>query len=542
MTELILSKIIAFYQEMDITGIKTTDREIEIKTLDQNKNGFHKLLHAVEQSPVSIILTDYEGKIEYVNPKFLKLTGYPLAEVIGKNPRFLKSGEMSPDEYTNLWETIRSGNEWRGEFHNKKKNGELYWELASISPIKNSDGTISNFIAIKEDITERKRIEKALQKSHEKLEERVAARTQELSRINELLENEIDERKLVEKNLQEAMAEVEQLKNRFMVENIYLKEEINIDRNFENIISESEALQQIIRKIQKVAITDSSILIVGETGTGKELFAHAIHNISSRKEQPLVVVNCAVLPANLIESELFGHERGAFTGAVSRKIGRFELANNGTIFLDEIGDLPVELQAKLLRVLEAGEFERLGNPKSIKVNVRVIAATNHNLENAVQTGNFREDLFYRLNVFPVSIPPLRDRKEDISPLVKHFTEQFSAKLGKNIHIIPQKVMNSLAAYFWPGNVRELRNIIERAVILSPGSKLQLDDTFELSGKKEFHNNGISKLEDVMKSHIVQILKAKNWIIEGISGAAVTLDINPGTLRSRMKKLGIRRPG
>ena len=373
------------------------------------------------------------------------------------------------------------------------------------------------------------------------MEERVAARTQELSRINELLKKEIDERKLVEKNLQEALAEVEQLKNRFLAENIYLKEEINIDRNFENIISESEALQQIIMKIQKVATTDSSILIMGETGTGKELFAHAIHNISRRKEQPLVTVNCAVLPANLIESELFGHERGAFTGAVSRKIGRFELANNGTIFLDEIGDLPVELQAKLLRVLEVGEFERLGNPKCLKVNVRLIAATNHNLENAVQTGNFREDLFYRLNVFPVSIPPLRERKEDIPLLVKHFAEQFSAKLGKNIHIIPHKVMNSLSAYFWPGNVRELRNIIERAVILSPGSKLQLDDTFELSIKKEFHNNGLSKLEDVMKSNILRILTAKNWIIEVTNGAAAILSINPGTLRSRMKKLGIKRP-
>ena len=275
--------------------------------------------------------------------------------------------------------------------------------------------------------------------------------------------------------LRKALREVEQLKNQLQAENVYLQEEIKHQHNFEEIICQNKSFKKVLSKVEQVAVTDATVLILGETGTGKELIARAVHNLSNRRDRPLVKVNCAALPANLIESELFGHEKGAFTGALSQRIGRFELGDGGTVFLDEIGDLPLELQAKLLRVLQEGEFERLGNAQSIKVDVRVIAATNRNLENAMEGGTFREDLYYRLNVFPINIAPLRDRIEDVPLLVKHFINKFSVKLGKNIEVIAQDVMEALQGYSWPGNVRELENIIERAMIISSGKKLEFGD-------------------------------------------------------------------
>ena len=264
---------------------------------------------------------------------------------------------------------------------------------------------------------------------------------------------------------------MEQEQARLKAENKYLQEEIKLNYNFEEIVSKSNLFQKVLQQIEKVASTDATVLILGESGTGKELLARAVHNISNRSKRPLVKVNCATLPSNLIESELFGHEKGAFTGAMDRKIGRFELADGGTIFLDELGELPIELQAKLLRVLQEGEFERLGNSKTLKVNVRVIAATNRNLQLAIEKKEFREDLFYRLNVFPITCPPLRDRKEDIPLLVKHFLQKFEGKMGKKITRVPTEVMDALCAYNWPGNIRELENLIERAMILSPGNEL-----------------------------------------------------------------------
>jgi transcriptional regulator with GAF, ATPase, and Fis domain len=278
---------------------------------------------------------------------------------------------------------------------------------------------------------------------------------------------------------------------------------------------------------------------LGESGTGKELLARAVHNISNRCKKPLVKVNCAALPVNLIESELFGHERGAFTGALERKIGRFELANGGTIFLDEIGELPIDLQSKLLRVLQEGEFERLGNPVTIKVNVRVIAATNRNLEQAMEKKEFREDLYYRLNVFPINCPPLRERKEDIPLLVKHFCQKYESKIGKKILHIPLKVMSALTEYNWPGNIRELENIIERALILSRGNTLEYGDWLP----KEKKTNGKlskQKLQDVEREHIIETLKQTGWKVSGEKGAAKILGLNATTLEARMKKLGIRR--
>jgi len=351
--------------------------------------------------------------------------------------------------------------------------------------------------------------------------------------------SDITERKHAEEDLRKALAEVEQLKNRREAENVYLQEEIKVDHNFEEIITQSNILKRVLRSIEQVAATDTTVLILGETGTGKELLARAVHNLSNRRDQPLVKVNCAALPANLIESELFGHEKGAFTGALSCKIGRFELADGGTIFLDEIGDLPLELQAKLLRVLQEGEFERLGNPKSLKVDVRVIAATNRDLEQAIENGDFRQDLYYRLNVFPIESPPLRHRKEDIPVLVKHFMEKFNAKTGKKVEAVPHSVMETLQAYDWLGNVRELENIILRAIIISPGKRLQLGDW--LSQKTtESGSTEVPTLEDLEKQHILQVLELTNGRVRGKNGAAEILNLKPTTLESRMLKLGIKR--
>ncbi len=351
---------------------------------------------------------------------------------------------------------------------------------------------------------------------------------------------DMTERIQAENALSQALSEVEHLKNRLEEENIYLRQEIRSSYNFGNIISRSELFQQVLGQIEQVAGTDATVLIVGETGTGKELVARAVHSRSGRKERPLVKVNCAALPSNLIESELFGHEKGAFTGAIARKIGRFELAHRGTIFLDEIGELPMELQVKLLRVLQEGEFDRLGNPNTIHVDVRVIAATNRDLEKAVEDGSFREDLYYRLNVFPIRVPPLRERQEDVPLLVEHFVQTFSKKAGKPIEKIPRKVMDILQDYHWPGNVRELENIIERAVILSQGTRLELGNWFS---RKEgtLHQEKLATLEDVERDHITKVLKATKWKVSGKHGAADILGMNPQTLFSRMKKLKIQRP-
>lgn len=337
---------------------------------------------------------------------------------------------------------------------------------------------------------------------------------------------------------------MEQEQARLKAQNQYLQDEIKLNYNFEEIISRNKNFQKVLQQIEQVASTDATVLILGESGTGKELIARAVHNISNRSKKPLVKVNCATLPANLIESELFGHEKGAFTGALDKKIGRFELADNGTVFLDEIGELPVELQAKLLRVLQEGEFERLGNPKTIKVNVRVIAATNRNLQQAIEKKEFREDLYYRLNVFPIICPPLRERKEDIPLLVNHFCQKHEGKIGKKITDIQPKVMDALMNYNWPGNIRELENIIERAMILSRNETLEYGEWVpaEKNLPEKTSTASSIKLEDVEKEHIVEVLKKTNWKVSGEKGAAKILGLNPTTLEARMKKMGIKREG
>lgn len=348
------------------------------------------------------------------------------------------------------------------------------------------------------------------------------------------------DKKCAERALQSALVEVRQLKDRLQQENNYLKDEIRSTTGPDEIIGESDIQKQLMQKISQVAGTDATVLILGETGTGKELLARAIHARSRRCDEPLVKVNCAALPAGLIESELFGHEKGAFTGAVCRKAGRFEIADGGTIFLDEIGDLPLELQAKLLRVLQEGEIERVGSSKTMSVNVRVIAATNRNLGKSMSEGSFREDLYYRLNVFPVYSPPLRDRKEDIKVLAYHFLNKYCVKVGKRIHEISPDTLTRLQAYSWPGNVRELENIIERAIILTDGESLQFEDGFDFGFMPEGHNSQ-KTIRQVEEEMIENALEDSSWKIEGQNGAATRLGMAPSTLRERIKKYGIKQP-
>ena len=333
---------------------------------------------------------------------------------------------------------------------------------------------------------------------------------------------------------------MEQEKARLEAQAVYLQEEIKGTHNFEELIGSSSSLKKVLKNIERVAPTDSTVLITGETGTGKELIARAIHNLSPRKNKPLVKVNCAAIPAGLIESELFGHEKGAFTGALTKKMGRFEVADKGTIFLDEIGELPLDLQSKLLRVLQEGEFERVGGTQTFKVNVRVIAATNRNLEQLSKTGQYRPDLYYRLNVFPIHLPALRERDGDIPLLAQYFVRKFATNLGKKIDRIPERMIAALQRYQWPGNIRELEHVIERAVILSEGSELEPIDWLSQSDNK----TGMARtmtLEEMERQHITDILEQTNWRVSGDKGAAKILGLNPTTLEARMKKLGISRP-
>ncbi|MBW2370753.1 MAG: sigma 54-interacting transcriptional regulator, partial [Deltaproteobacteria bacterium] len=363
---------------------------------------------------------------------------------------------------------------------------------------------------------------------------------QRLKLVGEIFANTLLRQKF-EESLSKAFSEIKQLKDKIEAERDYLRDEINLEYNYENIVGDSQILKYALFKVEQVAPTDATVLILGETGTGKELIARAIHGASSRKDRPFIKLNCATLPENLIESELFGHEKGAFTGAEIRREGRFELANRGTLFLDEIGEIPQKLQAKLLRVLQDGEFERLGSSRTITVDVRIIAATNRDLEKEVQDGQFREDLWYRLNVYPITVPPLRQRKEDIPLLVRYFVDKLSRKNGKKITSISKPAMEYYKNYNWPGNIRELENVIERAIINSQHHVLRIserqpvDCIGEASGKRR---ESLAKME---RDYIVETLEDTNWKITGENGAAAILDLNPSTLRGRMRKLGIERP-
>jgi formate hydrogenlyase transcriptional activator len=337
-----------------------------------------------------------------------------------------------------------------------------------------------------------------------------------------------------------AFQEIAQLKDKLAKEKLYLEEELRLEHGFEDIIGDSDALKQVLKQVEVVAPTDSTVLIQGETGTGKELIARAIHRLSGRSERTFVKLNCAAIPTGLLESELFGHERGAFTGAIMQKAGRFELADKGTIFLDEVGEIPLELQSKLLRVLQEQEFERLGSTKTIRVNVRLIAATNQDLKAMVEAKQFRGDLYYRLNVFPVTMPPLRDRREDIPTLVRYFTQHYAVRMKKDIQTVPAKTLEVLSRYAWPGNIRELENLVERSVILTHGTDLQVPIS-ELQTTSDSVASPMTGLEEAERDHILRALQEAKWVVGGAAGAAARLGVKRTTLQSKMQKFGITRP-
>lgn len=451
----------------------------------------------VDTAPVMIWIADPDKKRTYFNKRWLEFTGRSAVEEAATGwtqsihaddaDRCLEIYAAKFDEHT----------PFDVEYRLRRNDGEYRWVYDCGIPRFSAEGVFLGYIGSCIDISQRKESEVALQRANQELGE---------------------------------------LKIQLEAENIYLQNELELDENFGEIVGQSDAIKYVLFKITQVAPTDTTVLITGETGTGKELAARAIHDASSRKDRPLIKVNCGALAPTLIESELFGHEKGAFTGAVGRKLGRFELANGGTIFLDEIGELPPELQVKLLRVIQENEFERLGGNKTIKVDVRIIAATNRNLKEEVDHGTFREDLWYRVNVYPITIPPLRQRKEDIPLLVEHFVNTYAKKFAKSISSVSPRTMNELQAHSWPGNVRELANVIERAVIHTHGNVLQLVDHF----KNVTEVAPTETLEEVERDYIIRTLENTGWRIEGPHGAAKILGLNPSTLRTRMLKLGIQR--
>lgn len=410
--------------------------------------------------------------------------------------------------------------------HTDPRTGEERIHRSSAAPVI-LNGKVIAAVAVNTDITASVKAKTELETLNAHLDQLVQCRTQELTEAND--------------SLQKALMEVKNLKEHLEAENVYLHIENDRQYNFGEVIGESSSLKEVFRSIEAVAPQDTTVLLLGETGTGKGMMARAIHARSGRKDRPMVMVNCTSLPANLIESELFGREKGAFTGAHAQQIGRFELADKGTIFLDEIGDIPLELQAKLLHVLQEKEFSRLGSPRTIKVDVRILAATNRDLKEEMAKGRFREDLYYRLSIFPVVIPSLRQRKEDIPLLVEFCMNKFCRETGKKIMEISAATLNKLVNHSWPGNVRELENVIERAVITSRGSTLQIVDIFDPpQADRVSAGTALQPLADMERAYILKVLRQTQGRIEGKNGAAIILGLNPSTLRGRMRKEGIER--
>jgi PAS domain S-box-containing protein len=399
---------------------------------------------------------------------------------------------------------------------------------------------VAGAVAIFTDITERRQEAERLREACEQADEAQRRCAAVNAHLDQLVQERTRELTQANAALGSALAEVERLKERLEAENAYLHVENDRRYNFGEVIGGSPAIREVFRQIETVAPKDTTVLLLGETGTGKSMMARAIHARSGRSDRALVMVNCSALPANLIESELFGRERGAFTGAHAQQIGRFELADKGTIFLDEVGDLPLELQAKLLHVLQEKEFSRLGSPQTIKVNVRIIAATNRDLKEEMAAGRFREDLYYRLNIFPVLVPPLRQRKEDIPPLVEFFLAKLGRGMGREFRHVSEATLRRLTDHSWPGNVRELENVIERAMITSQGDTLQVLDRFDPEPGPEPGESAWLTLAQLERAHILKALKRTKGRIDGSGGAARILGLNPSTLRGRMRKEGIQR--
>jgi PAS domain S-box-containing protein len=479
-------------------NIDITERILARQAVEESETRFRNL---ADTAPVMIWLVDENQGCIYVNRHFLDFTGRTLEQELG----FGWNEDVHPDDLQNTMDTYTEAFQKRLplelELRMRRADGKYRWVLTSSIPRFSSAGTFLGYIGTGVDFTERKESEEALRTAHD---------------------------------------ELQRLKNQLEAENIYLQEELQEDQSFGDIVGQSAPVKYVLYKISQVAPTDSSVLITGETGTGKELVARAIHAASRRQDRPLIRVNCAALSPTLIESELFGHEKGAFTGAAARKLGRFEVANGGTLLLDEIGELPLDLQSKLLQVLQDGEFERVGGSKTVRVDVRVIAATNRDLRQQVEKNQFREDLWYRLNVFPIMMPSLRDRRDDIPVLTDHFVRRFARKFGKPITAVSPDSMDQLCNYSWPGNVRELANVIERAVINSRGSVLRIRDDF-FSSEVETLAAQVKTLEEMERDYIIRILQDMRWRIDGPNGAARVLGMNPSTLRTRMGKLGIQKP-
>jgi formate hydrogenlyase transcriptional activator len=492
----------------------------------------NKYAELYDFAPGGYFTFDTRGVIREVNLSGAQLLATVRRQLSNKPfADFLADAEARESFALHLESVLRSQSVQKCELRLKGKDGTvIVGQLQSVivDTVGSNDGSILCSIV---DATLSRLAGDALQKSHNNLERMVAERTSEL-RL------EIEERKRAEVSLQGAYAEIKQLKDRLQAENIYLQQEVARQFNFGEIVGNSQAMAQAFLRVEQVAPMNATVLLLGETGTGKGVVARAIHSTSARKGRPLITVNCTTLPAALVESELFGREKGAFTGAHDRQIGRFELADGGTIFLDEIGEMPAELQCKLLRVIQDGEFERLGSPRTIKTDVRIIAATNRNLAEEIRKGRFREDLFYRLNVFPITMPPLRERSDDILVLVHHFVAKFNKKIGKQIDTVSTETLDALQHYHWPGNVRELESVIERAVITSQGSALQILDRFASVPRGTGPASEVKHLSDLEYDHILRALKQTGWRIEGDKGAAQLLGLNASTLRARIRKLGI----
>ncbi len=510
------------------------------EALEASRNKYAELY---DFAPVSYFTFDTRGVIKEVNYSGVRLLGVEKQQLINASFANFIAGADGREIFSNhLMLVLQRKVILKCEIKVRGNDGETIDLLLHSVAIGTAENMDVHILTSMFDSTIRKQLEKKLQFAHDKLEEAVRERTSELMAANIQLTQEILERKKAEASLHSAYTEIKQFKDRLQGENIYLQLEVARQYNFGDIIGNSAMMSQVFTMVDQVASMNATVLLLGETGSGKGVVARAIHSCSTRKGRPLITVDCTTLPASLVESELFGRERGAFTGSDGRQIGRFELADGGTIFLDEIGEMPLELQGKLLRIIQDGEFERLGSPRTLKTDVRIIAATNRNLAEEVRMGNFREDLFYRLNVFPITLPSLRQRREDIPLLVNHFVAKFNKKIGKKIETISKDTLNTLQEYHWPGNVRELENVIERAVILSNGPVLQVTDRFDLLPKHEEQGRGqdVRALIELEHDHVLQVLQKTGWRIEGKNGAAVILGLNPSTLRARMRKYGISR--
>jgi PAS domain S-box-containing protein len=467
----------------------------------------------VEQIPAVTFMAPLDGSTSelYVSPQIEELLGFSAQEWL--DDPFLWYRQLHPDDQVRWTENFAqicfAGERIRAEFRFLSRDGRVVWVHGEAKLVMDQNGAPMFLHGVAFDITERKRAEEATLAAYD---------------------------------------EIRRLKDQLQADNVYLQEEIKLKCNFGEIVGQTPGIERVLHQVEQVAGTTATVLIVGETGTGKELVARAIHSSSPRRARPILMFNGAALPATLIESELFGHEIGAFTGAVSRQIGRFEQANGSTLFLDEIGELPLEVQVKLLRVLQHGQFERLGSTRTLTSDVRIMAATNRDLEKMVKEGRFREDLYYRLNVFPIRLPPLRERADDIPLLTWSFVREFSRAMGRKIDSIPRATMEALKRYAWPGNIRELRNVIERAVIVTQGPVLTVElpsvagETIQppaVPECAETHSDE-STLDEIQRSHILAILKRTGWRVSGKNGAAAILGLKPTTLEFRMAKLGIKR--